>query len=508
MVKTQMKIDPSSLLVAVAEGNANAIVREAAQILGMSMGCPSPHWAVLSLGQSASVPRGQFWGDYSVPTREQERVLQRGPFRLACLVPTVPSRVSREALLDLAPGSLDQIFTDEAYLVPIASPLTVSFDRAPAALLIVGGHLPNEPSPEAVAIAQMACGVAQRERATREVESRIRESDLQDLAAIVASATSRKRVCEAVLDELHSFLPFEAGVLYLLDPDPGRNEYLVYGASRNENDDHLFASYCSRSDLGFMWEVAMERQPRAGSVADVPGSARHTNRSALGHVTSRYEAWAVVPFTLCGSTRAVAHIEGVRFLEGASLADLLLLRQLGERLGNLIDRRLKALPKQRGDQLIGTVEALRSIARTSGPDKRTRLESFTRELFSQLPKVVGVHHESRTIPQIDGMFLLKDSEQRFVVEVKAPDDNDSRLGKEVVDQITGQMEAVGAERGLIVTTARFSLRVNDIVPSGFSITVLDGPRLERFCVLAPDERRDLLLRWLAGDTGVEAASFA
>ena len=95
-----------------------------------------------------------------------------------------------------------------------------------------------------------------------------------------------------------------------------------------------------------------------------------------------------------------------------------------------------------------------------------------------------------------------------MIEVKTPDEDEHSLGIDAIRQVASQMTAVGASHGLLVTTARFRSRVADSTLSRDSVTVLDGNRLERFCVLADDEKKRLLSGWLTDSTpGARLATF-
>ena len=503
-----MSVALNSILEATRGADSVKIIERVAETLIDAAQALEATWVMLSFGKSARTPVGQFWSCYCLENKEQEHILQRGPFRLLDEPPAEAGILSEDELTRLAPDTLRALFPSGALYVPVWAAAGVDFEGRPAAALVLDVALDATAHHTSLVACQIALSIAVGFSIHADADERTRESSLFPLIGRIESARTRRESCQAVLALLYAFVPYEAGVLYLLDQDPGRNEYLLFGASRNENSNELFRSYYSRADLGFTWDVARDQIPRAGSRADIPASARHLNDSALSHVASRHDAWMVVPLSAHDDTRAVAHLEGVRYYEGASLPDLEIMRRLGARIGSSLDRNLGSLPADHGYASIATVDALRRIVRVRGPERRVRFEGFVRTLFANLDGVVAVTIDSRDIPQIDGLFLLTDDAQRFVIEVKTPDEDEHSLGIDAIRQVASQMTAVGASHGLLVTTARFRSRVADSTLSRDSVTVLDGNRLERFCVLADDEKKRLLSGWLTDSTpGARLATF-
>ena len=294
---------------------------------------------VLAFGKSDRLPLGQILPSYQVTSAREEQLLLRGPFEFAEHPPEVPKHLSSSQLRKLAGDRLARLFPDGAFYIPIPSTALRSPKRNAGAIIFAATDTTGI-STRGLALAQLGMSIMLLQRDANEADRRLDEQHFFALSSRLEKCNTRRELCGAVLDCVDRFIPYQSGVLYLVDPDPGRNEYLIYGASRNENQVELYRSFYLREDLGFTWEVAMSQKPRVGSHADVPSTARRTNDAALKHLKRVHEAWALLPLTAQGQTIAVVHAEGLNFGNGASAADLEVMRRLANRLGNLLHSHL------------------------------------------------------------------------------------------------------------------------------------------------------------------------
>jgi hypothetical protein len=451
---------------------------------------------VLAFGKSDHLPLGQILPCYQVTSSREEQLLLRGPFEFAEHPPKVPKHLSSSQLRKLAGDRLARLFPDGAFYIPIPSTALGSPKRNAGAIIFAATDTTGI-STRGLALAQLGMSIMLLQRDANEADRRLDEQHFFALSRRLEECNTRRELCKAVLDCVDRFIPYQSGVLYLVDPDPGRNEYLIYGASRNEHQVELYRSFYLREDLGFTWEVAMAQKPRVGSYADVPSTARRTNDEALKHLKRVHEAWALLPLTAQGQTIAVVHAEGLNFGNGASAADLEVMRRLANRLGNLLHSHLHhGEPRNSRHPSITVIEQMYDLFRSASPTRRERFEEFIRHLFASLDGIqeVQVRDQTRTTPQIDGLFLFSDRAGSFVVEIKAPDHQESKVGVQALRQLIHQMESVGGSLGILVSMAKFGSRTKNTVTNK-RILILDRPRVERLCALSPEDRRLNVSRW-------------
>ena len=271
--------------------------------------------------KSEHKPVAQILAPYKVRTIEDERLLQRGPFTFQRRPPQVPICLSAAQLDSLAGPRLARLFPKGALYLPIPS-IRSPYPLLGAGALFVKSDEILEFDHETNGIAQLALSISLSLRNQTEADRRMDENVLATLFQSLQDCKTRRETCALILECINHVLPFQAGVLYLLDVNPGAKKYLIYGSSKNENPKELYRSFKSREDLGLTWEAAMKQAPMTGSRSDVPPRARRTNDRALKHVKHLHGAWALLPFTSNGRTVGIAHLEGLNHGEGSSGADL------------------------------------------------------------------------------------------------------------------------------------------------------------------------------------------
>jgi len=463
-------------------------------------------WILVSFAKSEHKPVAQILLPYKVRTRKDELLLQRGPFTFQRRPPQAPIYLTSAQLRTLAGQRLAGLFPAGALYLPVPSIRSPSPSLGAGALLVEANEMLTFDQ-KTNGIAQLALSISLALRNQTEADQRIDENVFATLSRNLQECKTRRETCALILESINQLLPFQAGVLYLLDVNPGTNQYLIYGSSKNENPKELYRSFISREALGFTWEAAMKQVPITGSNCDVPPRARRTNDRALKHVGD-HEAWALLPFTSNGRTVGIAHLEGLNHGEGSSGADLEIMRRLISRVGTVLHRCLsQETPDVNLRASSHIIEELFQLIQSIGPQRHKGFEDFVCRLFSSVDGVqqIPLNSSSRNMPQMDGLFLMKDPGGTLVIEVKAPERDEAATGVQALRQLTHQMDAIGGRLGILVSVGTFSSRTIRTVIR-HPILVLDRSRLERMCVLSTDDRKQNLVRWFSqSKPGVELA---
>jgi GAF domain/Restriction endonuclease len=322
----------------------------------------------------------------------------------------------------------------------------------------------------------------------------------------VRGTLTAEEIGQEVLSLLKEAIRFEAGVLYLLDEDPARNEYMVYCASTNEGSKHLFTSYYPREGLGITWQAAKLRRPIVGGLEDVPEEARHSNDPAWEKVSAPlHTAWALVPLVHLGRPIGVMHLEGINNGRGISRRQYELLQILSLTLGEAISK--WQLSKETNPELYPSVDLvarLYSITDALGSRDPLEFEHFVRSLFLGAPGVTVLTRTSRAIPQSDVIFEVPFLGIRVVVEAKCLETAKKRVGSDAIRQLMAEMNAHNAEVGILASCNTLSSLTAESAARGLKILILDLQRLKRLATLSSETRGNLIRHWLTkAQTGID-----
>lgn len=500
-----------NILSSIPDNNNTKLLNLCTSLLVNSSGLEN-RWVAVSFAKSKKKPIAHII-THKFSSYRDEQLLQRGPIYLHNQPPNIVTYLDEIAIRKIAGKRLSALFPRGAIYIPIppSTVVTLSNDYAGAILYSIKessngkGELSNIDR-RICGLIQIGASLALARLEIAEADRRMFKKQLPTLDQEIAKAKTRREVCAAILEHLCRYIPYEKGIIYLLDPEPGRNRYLIYGATRNEDPKNLYCSIMAESvkkELGFTWHNAMGRIPQAGSSSDVPPEIAkgHNDEASKLHYGTKHEAWALIPFTFNGMTRAVAHIEGVHFGEGASIADLEVMRRISESFGSLLERSLSGdLSNNYHRASMHQVEELYKVQRLDGEKKRPGVERFVCKIFSEIGGIQQIkvvkNKNDKCFPQIDGIFTILMKNKNFVLEVKAPDDDKKAMGIDSIRQLKHQMEALGANRGFLVTTGCYSAKTDNSINKDGLILVLDGQRLERFCALSPVDRKNEFFRWI------------
>lgn len=316
----------------------------------------------------------------------------------------------------------------------------------------------------------------------------------------------------AVLEAMQEAVPFEAGVLYLRDLDPGFDRYLIFACAIGESRQVLLKSYWSQVEKGTTWRVMEDKRPAAGTVADLSRvQAKRTNTRAFETALPPedvHRAWAVVPFTYGNEPVAVAHLEGVNRVQGLSRSQLQVLTIMAPLLGSAIYKwRIHARSDRRvlpDANLVSELHAVLpppELLRNSHPGPARQFEQIVGHAFRRCLNAEDVTTRTRAEirvatgrdQKLDCVIAMPGS-RTVVIEITMEEDAKHSAGLDKLRQLSDYLDYVRDAVGILVVGGEWT-EVRCGPHERKTIWVMDRPRLERFCSLSAASRTRLLLKW-------------